>query len=506
MNNRKYQFILYAIIATIVLTLGVQVYWNYRNYENNKQHFQSEVIASLDTALEKYYNQKSKVNSLSIIKVDSLDSPDVSRVLDSFFKKKIKPLKQHRELHNFFIDSTKKDTATSGFKSLHKYKNAGDTLVQMSVNSLTFNSSETSPEGMQIYSGKSMYDSLKTDLNFTSIFISFTIDSLEYGQLDSLMKSELQRKDMEIPYSLTFKKKDTIFSQFQPDIVQPNFLKGEASTENLSDGEQLLIHYPNATAIILRFGLWGILVSAMLALVIISCLVYLMQVIRKQKQLSEIKDDFISNITHEFKTPIAAISAALEGMQNFNVLDDKQKATQYVAMSQQQLQKLNVMVEKILETSTMETSEIALASQSISMNTLLTDLVDFYQSQHPEKQFELTATENCSLKGDAFHLENAISNVVDNAVKYGGDHIKVDLQKADNILIKITDNGGNLSKEQQQKIFEKFYRVPKGNVHNVKGFGIGLYYTKTIVEKHGGSISVSVGKMKTTFKIELPYV
>ena len=164
------------------------------------------------------------------------------------------------------------------------------------------------------------------------------------------------------------------------------------------------------------------------------------------------------------------------------------------------------MVEKLLETATLDSDNLELNKESIDIIELLNALTNRYRIQFPEKEFNTSfKVESLIAKVDVFHFENALNNILDNAVKYGGHIISIDLIPKDkNLNILISDNGNSLSKTNKERIFEKFYRVPKGNTHDVKGFGIGLYYTKSIIEKHKGSINVDLTKNLTTFKITLP--
>lgn len=495
----------------MAITLCVQAYWNYKNYEVNKRNFSAEVQQSLDNALDGYYKQLTKRNRFSIIATDRRTT-DGSLSVDKDLVKQMKS-------HGLPVDSILK--LGSPFET-KEWKNLS-TVKPDSIKSITitrnFVKSEQADSALyfrglpsQPGQGMSLTGQVKTNdpvkgTNVTSIFISFQEDTINFEQLDTLMRAEFKRRDFEIPYSLTFKKKDTVFATFHPEVVQKNFLSVQSKSTFLKEGESLDIIFPNATWIILRYSLWGILVSFFLALVIMGALLYLLQTIRQQKQLSEIKDDFISNITHEFKTPIANINAALEGMSSFNVLDDRAKTQRYVGMSHRQLEKLTLMVEKILETATLETSDVQLKVDSVDIVPLLGNMVSTYTVNNPAKKFKLNIKQETAIvPADRFHLENALNNVLDNAVKYGGERINVTMQVANNVLtLLIADNGGNLTKEQAGRVFEKFYRVPKGNVHDVKGFGIGLYYTKNIIEKHGGRIEVHIHNALTVFEITLPY-
>jgi two-component system phosphate regulon sensor histidine kinase PhoR len=251
--------------------------------------------------------------------------------------------------------------------------------------------------------------------------------------------------------------------------------------------------------------LLGVFISLILVLAIIGCLFYLLKIIKHQKQLAEVKNDLISNITHEFKTPIATISVALESIKNFNAIKDKEKTKNYLEMSSNQLEKLNTMVEKLLETATLDSGNLELNKDQVDISHLLENLVSKYKIQDSKKEILLNKPKETIMASvDAFHLENAISNIIDNAIKYGGNKIAIVInQTAISFSVSVTDNGNSLDKNNKTQIFEKFYRIPKGNTHDVKGFGIGLYYSKKIVEKHDGIITLDLDN-NTTFKMSLP--
>jgi len=274
----------------------------------------------------------------------------------------------------------------------------------------------------------------------------------------------------------------------------------------LPENSSLSIVFTNETKAVLKRVMGGILISTLLVLAIISCLFYLLGIIKRQKQLAEVKNDLISNITHEFKTPIATIGVALESIKNFKVLDDKKKTENYLDMSSEQLSKLNIMVEKLLETATLDSENLNLNKEQANLNDLLNTVVSKHQLQNEEKNMSFIDSEAPIIANiDVFHFENAINNLVDNAVKYGGDTISLQLNQNNiNTIISVSDNGDTLNKANKERIFEKFYRIPKGNTHDVKGFGIGLYYTKKIIEKHGGTIQLDLKNKLTTFNISIP--
>jgi two-component system phosphate regulon sensor histidine kinase PhoR len=256
---------------------------------------------------------------------------------------------------------------------------------------------------------------------------------------------------------------------------------------------------------VLKKNTFGILLSFILISAVIGCLLYLLGIIRHQKQLAEVKNDLISNITHEFKTPIATIGAAMEGIQAFNIENDSTKNLRYAKISSEQVEKLNGMVEKLLETATLGSEDLSLQFETINLVEFLRKAAtkEVFTLKNKAIQFE-TSEEEINAKVDIFHFENAINNCIDNAIKYGGEEISVAIKKNKNIVeISISDTGTSLSEEHKKHVFQKFYRVPKGNTHDVKGFGIGLYYSKKIIEKHQGTIVLETNG-HTTFKIHLP--
>jgi signal transduction histidine kinase len=166
---------------------------------------------------------------------------------------------------------------------------------------------------------------------------------------------------------------------------------------------------------------------------------------------------------------------------------------------------LNQMVEKLLETATLDSEQLGLKPEPFDPVPILRSLVQKYQTINPENSIELILPGSIKeLVADPFHFENVISNLLDNAQKYGGNEIRITLEQNGSSIIRVWDNGGNISTADQSRVFEQFYRVPKGNLHDVKGFGIGLYYVKKIVEKHGGKITLESGKLSTVFTTVWP--
>ena len=508
MNDKRYQWILYTILIVIMVTIGIQVFWNYKNYQANKQQLVNDVQTSLDKAVDDYYADLAERTTLGVsLSGDSqIDALAEDSELAKFLAKIDETTEEFASLDSLKINDMEGIAVFRGKRAdsmMHDYREKH--------NPISADSFKVQIDQMRL---NDSVDLQNISMLTSKVFISISNDSLDVTVVDSMLQNELQRKNIDLKSRLTFyetrrtsrfsTKLDSTITDSDPAISYA--LSTTSKSSFLPNGSTLKIDFTNETATVLKRSLSGILISTVLVLAVISCLFYLLKIIKHQKQLAEVKNDLISNITHEFKTPIATIGVALESISNFNGIDDKEKTKKYINMSSDQLSKLNVMVEKLLETATLDSDSLELNKESVNVVDLLNDLSHRYKMQHPEKEFNTSLkVEELNAMVDLFHFENALNNILDNAVKYGGSIISVDLiPKQNHFEILISDSGTTLSKVNKERIFEKFYRVPKGNTHDVKGFGIGLYYTKTIIDKHGGSIDLNLAKNLTTFKISLP--
>ena len=235
------------------------------------------------------------------------------------------------------------------------------------------------------------------------------------------------------------------------------------------------------------------------------------QSLEKQRKLTELKNDFISNVTHELKTPITTVGVALEALSNFNALQNPERTEEYLNISKHELQRLSLLVDKVLKMSLFEKKEPELKLEIFDMQALVKGVLRSMKLQFEkfsaEVHLEFEGTD-FSIKGDKIHLTNVVYNLIDNALKYSKDKpvIRLLLSKANqNIILKIKDQGIGIAPHQKDKIFEKFFRVPQGDQHDVKGYGLGLSYVAGVVKKHHGHIEVdSQINHGTAFTVSLP--
>ncbi|TGD81421.1 sensor histidine kinase [Hymenobacter wooponensis] len=252
--------------------------------------------------------------------------------------------------------------------------------------------------------------------------------------------------------------------------------------------------FPAPTSYILR-RMGGLLAGSVLLLGLTTgCFLLMLSTILKQKKLSEVKNDFINNMTHELKTPLATVSAAVEAMQNFGALNDPQKAQAYLSISRNELQRLSDLVEKVLNIAVEERQTLELNPELVCPAELVQELVTRHQLKAPKPVlFEVDLEPSVSLNLDRLHVSNVLNNLIDNAIKYSREQVTVAIRgRRDETGWRLTvrDNGIGIPKSYQDAIFDRFFRVPTGNLHPVKGFGLGLYYVRQVVERHGGHIAV----------------
>ena len=535
MKSSRYKYILLFITITILATIGLQIFWNLKNYKENKAQLIKEVQTAFDNSIEYYYVEDSKNDFMAIVGEDNVPFDNLMDQLkiDTVFKRQKEKIRNKNKITTLPLvpeSDTPKVVDTSYSISLEfttttdelndsdlpkkildsinrkpKPKSTKDTVKPKSKIQIHGDASKIS--SVRVIRGKRATDSISKLKNLVNkIIVSTFQDSINFSKLSKSVDRELARKNISVNYNLQHFKNDTIFAEFKKSSNAKFHLKALSGTTFLPPEQKLQISFSDPTVLLLKRSLTEILLSLALSLSIIFCLLYLLKTINKQKKIDEIKNDLISNITHEFKTPITTISSAIEGIRNFNDVDDKEKTNRYLNISGQQLKKLEIMVEKLLETASLDTNQLMLNKETINIVELIKSNIEKHQMVASEKKIFFNSDfQELACKVDLFHFENSISNLIDNALKYGGNTINISLsQKGKQTTITIEDDGIGIEKAQREKIFDKFYRIPKGNIHDVKGFGIGLFYSKKIIEKHGGTLELVPNIKTTIFKISFP--
>ena len=284
-----------------------------------------------------------------------------------------------------------------------------------------------------------------------------------------------------------------------------------SSLENLAVQEFLVVIVPNEQSIVLKDIFWFILGSVLFTIIITTAFYITIRSLLKQKKLSEIKSDFINNMTHEFKTPLATISLAVDALKNEKVASDKEKTQYFTGVIKEENKRMNKQVEAILQAALLDKQEVQLNLKKHSAHDMINSAVNNMRLPVQEKGGQLDIrleAKNDAIMADEVHFINFVNNLLDNAVKYSKENPVIKLTTANvgnQFRIRIEDNGIGMNKETLNRIFEKFYRAHTGNIHNVKGFGLGLSYVKTMVDAHKGTIKAesTLGK-GSSFTILLP--
>lgn len=321
-------------------------------------------------------------------------------------------------------------------------------------------------------------------------------------------------------------KKHVLYCDYEFAIYNPDAEQMEEATRVTVNGNEAVspydfpanedltsffsIHFPNRSAFFnARLSIWYFLTGLLVVVVIFFG--YTLSVIIRQRQLSEVQKNFINNLTHELKTPISSIALAAQVINNKSIIHDPKRLFSYAQIILDQNTRLSKNVEKVLSVASLEKSKIYLKHEDISLDDFINQSVTvFSQSSNGQKSTIKTDfhNHNVHVKADKFHFANLINNILENAVKYCETDavIHIELQKRKNALeLSFADNGIGIPKEYRKKIFKKFYRIPTGNVHNVKGFGLGLDYVHKIVKAHHWKIRVEENSNGgSTFTIRIP--
>jgi two-component system, OmpR family, phosphate regulon sensor histidine kinase PhoR len=366
-------------------------------------------------------------------------------------------------------------------------------------------------------------DRLQFDLRRHSVMQRFSKD-----EINLIVKEELEKtgiKNIQYEFAVTDGNIATgqiasnnfiqIYNDSTNRISYTVVLQAQSGTdmESLLPEEYLVVVVANQGAIIFKQLLWLIIGAIIFTLIIISAFYLTLRSLFTQKKLGEIKSDFINNMTHEFKTPLATISLAVDALKNDKVIGNKEKTDYFTGVIKEENKRMNKQVETILQAALLEKQEVQLNLKKLSAQDLITNALNNIalpieeQGGKLDVHFEAT---NDMIMADDVHFTNFVNNLLDNALKYSKENpaIKLTTTNAGNMLrIKVEDNGIGMNKETLSRIFEKFYRAHTGNVHNVKGFGLGLSYVKTMVEAHKGTIKAeSVLGKGSTFTISFPTV
>jgi two-component system, OmpR family, phosphate regulon sensor histidine kinase PhoR len=342
------------------------------------------------------------------------------------------------------------------------------------------------------------------------------LNRLDTAEVRRMLKNQLKEKGIIEAFELAILNDDGQLVGVGT-ITDPLVIKNQGVQSKLFPNDILgkdnflFVYFPAKSSHIFRQVWLPISSSIVFILVIIFCFVYAIRVIIRQKALSDIKNDFINNMTHEFKTPLATVSLAVEALQDPDLSNQDKFRSRYLGIIKDENKRLVSQVEKVLQAAALDKNDFKLKIEVINLAELLEATADHFGLQVESRGGKIAfqnLLKNHEIEGDAFHLTHIFNNLLDNANKYSKENPRIKVVAKDNlnqVTVTIQDQGIGMSKDAVKKIFDKFYRVPTGNVHDVKGFGLGLSYVKTMLEAHHGTIHVQSEPGKgSTFTINLP--
>ncbi|SDP87138.1 two-component system, OmpR family, phosphate regulon sensor histidine kinase PhoR [Mucilaginibacter sp. OK268] len=330
--------------------------------------------------------------------------------------------------------------------------------------------------------------------------------------IDSLLRFELHNKGISLPFSyeVTTASSDSLIfsSATDNDGNKPVFIAANTyqtpifGKDVINDPGKIRLSFPQKNSLILRNMTATMGTTGGLLIVLIFCFGYTIFSILRQKKVSEMKIDFINNMTHEFKTPVSTIMIASEALKDNEIAEDKTRVSRLANIIFEENARLGSHIERVLNIARIEKNDFKLDKKPLDVNDMITVVIDSMALKlhkcNAKTTLELT-DENTTIIADELHFSNVLYNLVDNAIKYSADTPGITittLVKSGQVLIRVADKGIGMSRDQQTKIFEQFYRIPTGNLHDVKGFGLGLSYVNTIVKRLNGTISVRSEKDK----------
>jgi two-component system phosphate regulon sensor histidine kinase PhoR len=353
---------------------------------------------------------------------------------------------------------------------------------------------------------------LKNKNNISDVFSISVMDRFTKDEISSIIRNSFAKHFLEgVPFEFAVSDNSITGNQMQSDnffkffsdsanntnIAIPLETSNSGAVDNITKEEFLVVIVPHQSALVFKEIFWFIMGTILFTIIITTAFFLTIRTLLAQKKISEIKTDFINNMTHEFKTPIATISLAIDALKNEKVIADPTKSEYFISVIKSENKRMNKQVESILQASLLDNKEIQLNRKLISVHQLIQQAVDNSMLSLQEKNGKIATNLEASsdvIFADELHFSNIINNILDNAIKYSkpeGVTIKLYTEsKGKDIKIIISDDGIGMSKDTIKQIFEKFYRAHTGNIHNVKGFGLGLSYVKSVVEAHKGTIKV----------------
>mgnify|MGYP001051334868 CR=1 FL=1 len=521
----KKMFVLIVVLMSVSLIgiIAVQVYWIDNTLESNKEQFRNDVAKSLGSASEKINDREEteferKIETLLINSKITADNAEIK----NYLFQQIDTIKNERFTfgttileENFKIPTDFLDNDSIIFKRLTGKK---DFFQRKYIKGTENQFSFTDQNRFSITERLSQLEKEQFKNIFRDINNRKPINQrLTNTALTTILKKEFRKNDINLDFKYGVYGKDNLATNLKSgyytiktknSFSYPLFYDTDGNVEYT-----LYVTFPQKNKHILGDLSSILLLSLFFILIIILAFSGSLYQLIRQKKISAIKTDFINNMTHEFKTPIATINLALDAIKNPKILNDNEKVMRYVKMIRDENKRMHSQVENVLRISRLEKNQTEIVKEAVDMHDIIDDAVNHVQLIVNDKQGTLkTHLEAISsdISGNQFHLINVVVNILENAIKYSEAPPDIDVftESTNNyFIVKVRDKGIGMSKNVQKHVFDKFYREQGGNVHNVKGHGLGLAYVKEIVESHHGTAFVESERGKgSTFTVKLPLI
>ncbi|PCI94381.1 MAG: hypothetical protein COB15_14400 [Flavobacteriales bacterium] len=509
--KKQYIYILIGIITVALIGLVVsQIYWIDNAVTLKEEGFKR----SVRSALFSVSNKLDKIDATFRIKAHRQGQQLFNQrmnVLNNSIQDGIDSAATYEKDGVTYRDNEQQSEDGQEYQqSIESILQNGQVGFQMNVQGQVTFTGSAFPSGQQ-----SLLNEMLEDLS-RSTFRTMK-ERIDKNVLDSLIKLELLNRGIKAKFQygvFDYDGKELIVDSVSNinKIRQSDFYTQLYPNDVVEIPHFLTIYFPYQKGYLLK-TMWLMLsTSVLLLIIIVWAFTFTIQTIFKQKKLSEVKNDFISNMTHELKTPISTISLACEALFDKDMSSNQEIRNNYVGMISQENNRLGLLVESVLKSATWDKGDLKLKREEFDLHQVINRVADNILIQVESKSGSINRQLNAATSliiGDQVHITNLINNLLDNANKYSPEVPEINIgteNYKEGMLLTVTDKGQGIKRENLNKIFEKFYRVPTGNVHNVKGFGLGLNYVKAIVEKHGGEISASSFYGKgSTFKIYIPF-
>ncbi|THU41822.1 HAMP domain-containing histidine kinase [Niastella caeni] len=478
MNRRRLYFPVVLMLLAIVAVASFQVYWLIKNFREEKQELSFRTNVLFREAIQHIRADKMKLDT-------NFHSNEKMRVagygavgmMDAIKRKVLDSMGRDKRFH-IMVTAENREYArsaipdTDSIREIHVFKDG--------------------PGGPGIVKVLSRVDSLQDSIGVKEL-------SVKYAQI-------LKQEKISVPFLITNRK-----AVLNDELRPPFFENDNEVTIGFNNPVTFRVDISDTTPFVLR-KMWSqILVSLLLVALTVFSFTLLLRSLVQQRKLTQIKNDFISNITHELKTPIATVSVAIEALRNFDALQDPEKTKEYLAISSNELQRLSFLVDKVLKLSMFEKHQVELKEETIDLALLVKEVVNSMKLQFEKYKAQVNVQMHgyCfEIQADRLHITSVLFNLLDNALKYSKENPTIHIELKDEterIQLQVTDNGKGIPAEFHKKIFDKFFRVPAGDTHNVKGYGLGLSYVAYVIQRHYGSIEVeSQPGIGSRFIIKLP--